>query len=70
MAAGCSQTDADEGRRLEALGLVPMHAYGLIGCAEVKDFHGKLVRIVCLRNPWGSFEWRGDWSDHSPLWTP
>jgi calpain-15 len=25
---------------------------------------------VNIRNPWGSFEWDGDWSDRSPLWTP
>lgn len=23
-----------------------------------------------MRNPWGSMEWKGDWSDNSKLWTP
>ena len=25
--------------------------------------------MLNMRNPWGNFEWQGDWSDNSPLWT-
>ena len=25
-------------------------------------------KMVRLRNPWGVFEWKGDWGDHSKLW--
>lgn len=30
---------------------------------------GENCAIVCVRNPWGKFEWRGDWSDASEKWT-
>lgn len=26
-------------------------------------------RLVCCRNPWGHFEWKGPWSDSSEEWT-
>lgn len=25
--------------------------------------------MLNIRNPWGTFEWDGDWSDDSKLWT-
>lgn len=44
-------------------------SYTLLGCANVKDNKGDDCMIVCIRNPWGKFEWNGDWSDHSVKWT-
>ena len=42
------------------------HAYTLLSAKQTYGGH----RLVCLRNPWGEFEWSGDWSDGSNLWTP
>jgi len=44
-------------------GLVPGHAYTVIAA---KEAYGN--RLMNIRNPWGSFEWEGDWSDESYLW--
>ena len=30
---------------------------------------GKQVKLVQLRNPWGSFEWKGAWNDKYHAWT-
>lgn len=46
-------------------GLVAGHAYTLISVRSTS----RGDRILKLRNPWGSMEWTGDWSDSSPLWT-
>ena len=39
-------------------GLVQGHAYTIQSVVKVDGF--KMLR---LRNPWGKFEWTGDWSD-------
>ena len=46
-------------------GLVPGHAYSLIAVKELSTGD----KLVQLRNPWGSFEWHGKWSDRDPAWT-
>eukprot|EP00828_Plagiopyla_frontata_P014815 TRINITY_DN1930_c0_g1_i4.p1 TRINITY_DN1930_c0_g1~~TRINITY_DN1930_c0_g1_i4.p1 ORF type:complete len:318 (-),score=36.10 TRINITY_DN1930_c0_g1_i4:75-1028(-) len=40
-------------------------AYTVISCFDVEGH-----RLLLLRNPWGQKEWKGKWSDNSPLWTP
>jgi hypothetical protein len=44
--------------------LIDGHAYTLIGCYEIDD-----LKLCKIRNPWGNFEWKGDYSDKSELWT-
>lgn len=55
--------------QLEKLGLVGGHSYGLIGVVEIRDRFDDPVQLIKLRNPWGDFEWNGDWSDDSDCWT-
>jgi len=63
-----------DGADLEAVGaqgLVNRHAYSVTAAAMFKPRGGsrnERVRLVRLRNPWGTGEWTGDWSDASPLW--
>lgn len=45
-------------------GLVKGHAYSILRVEEAKGF-----RLVQIRNPWGTGEWKGDWSDSSSKWT-
>ncbi|XP_060113738.1 calpain-12 [Heteronotia binoei] len=49
-------------------GLVKGHAYSITAVYKL-DVGGKKVKLIRLRNPWGKVEWRGRWSDHSPLWS-
>jgi hypothetical protein len=38
-------------------------AYCIVELHEIGD-----LRLLCVRNPWGSFHWKGDWSEESELW--
>ena len=51
-------------------GIVAGHAYTILDVRDIIDARGRPARVIRIRNPWGNFEWQGDFSDTSPLWTP
>ena len=56
----------------EDVGLVGTHAYSILDAKELGLIPGVSVlgstKLVQLRNPWGSYEWKGAWSDGSKEW--
>ncbi|KAJ7987389.1 hypothetical protein DPEC_G00325980 [Dallia pectoralis] len=66
---GCSIdiTSASETEAVTALKLVKGHAYSVTGAEEV-HVRGLPVQLVRIRNPWGTVEWIGPWSDSSAEW--
>eukprot|EP00924_Labyrinthula_sp_SR-Ha-C_P013517 maker-scaffold_5-snap-gene-5.59-mRNA-1 protein AED:0.00 eAED:0.00 QI:257/1/1/1/1/1/3/207/532 len=65
--------DAPE-KRDEKTGLVKGLSYSVLEVKRVgKGMLGamsgsKEFELLKLRNPWGNFEWKGDWSDDSDMW--
>jgi len=55
-----------QGEKRLGHGMISGHAYSLIG-AYLEESSG--LRLLKLRNPWGTGEWTGDWSDDSDKWT-
>lgn len=68
LAAGSKGKDntLTDGRTKDG-GIVPGHAYSILGAYKPLATT-ETIRLVKLRNPWGSFEWKGDWSDTSEKW--
>jgi hypothetical protein len=68
LAAGSKGKDntRTDGRTKDG-GIVPGHAYSILGAYKPMGT-SETIRLVKLRNPWGSFEWKGDWSDTSDKW--
>lgn len=65
-------TDGPSGEQmLQTEGLVAGHAYSVIQAREVHDGvmgSGPSYKLMQLRNPWGTFEWKGAWADGSKEW--
>ena len=62
------QDTLSEGDSRQGSGLVPGHAYTLIGAATLPPGCGAYAgaQLLKLRNPWGSFEWGGEVSPYLP----
>ena len=52
------------------VGLAMGHAYTVLGTKVLKDADGNDIKLVKIRNPWGSEGYKGDYSDSSDKWTP
>jgi hypothetical protein len=59
----CSITKGRSDAQRTPQGLVMRHAYTLLRVKKVGD-----LRMMRVRNPWGSGEWKGPWCDHDPRW--
>ena len=68
MTAGSQQSKDKSFEKDLGQGIVSSHAYAILD-TQVVIRDGE-ERIIQMRNPWGTGEWKGDWSDKSSKWTP
>lgn len=68
---GCGSRYGSDADPRDEEGFVRGHAYTVMNAREVKDpkDETKTLRLLKIRNPWGSQEWNGAWSDGSKEWT-
>jgi calpain-15 len=65
MCAGVSRSNEEIEEKSDH-GIANQHAYALLRVHTLKE---QGITLVQMRNPWGHYEWKGDWSDKSELWT-
>lgn len=79
MTAGSDNLSGGSDAYIAKIGISGSHAYSLLAVYQIKYARGDYKRvqlgedyderIVKLRNPWGSGEWKGEWSDQDDRWT-
>lgn len=67
LVAGCTSVSENPDERLPS-GLRPGHAYAILRAEDVNTVRGT-ESLLQIRNPWGDFEWNGDWGYESLLWS-
>ena len=53
---------------LSKIGLLTNHAYPIIDTAILRQ-NTTEIKLLKIKNPWGTNEWNGDWSENSGKWT-
>jgi len=61
-------TQTIQGQETQKEGSDNSYAYTVLDAREVETKRG-LERLIMIRNTWKNFEWKGEWSNHSDLWT-
>ena len=67
--ADITETASTNLETLSKLGLITNHAYTVINSAVLKKSNGAEIKLLKMKNMWGTNEWVGDWSDSSTKWT-
>ena len=82
--AGSDNLNNGSDSYIQKIGIAGSHAYSLLEVYELEALRGgrfrklrfdenkdnmETERLVKLRNPWGTGEWNGRWSDKWALWT-
>ena len=67
--ADITETASTNLETLSKLGLITNHAYTVINSAVLKKSNGAEIKLLKMKNIWGTNEWVGDWSDNSSKWT-
>ena len=64
MGASCCRNDATNTYKISS-----SHAYTVIKAQEIKDKSGKSVKLLKIRDPWGTEQYDGPWNDKDENWS-